>query len=320
MAGRNWIVAAIAIALGLVAVVLANAWFSGKEDQQQQAVSDNSLTKIVVATQPMEFGTKLTPQNLKLQDWPAGSIPQGAYMTVADALKDGRVALRPIVIGEPILADKVSGKDGRASLAALLPDGMRAVSIPVDAVNGVSGFVLPGTMVDIILTRSIPGTGTNAEDIRSDVLLTNVQVLAIDQQAQNKEGTPAVGRTATVAVSLYDAQRLGLAIKMGTLGLALRKVETGAGGESELALATPVGSTLIGNRITAPPLLVRRITGTGGGGGGSGRAVPAMPSMAFAPPAPRAGPALPMAGSGGTMTVFRGSEPTVYPVGLTGGR
>ena len=200
MGGRNWVVAIVAIMIGLVAVVIANAWFSGMEDKQDQVAKQDSTIQIVVAAQPMEFGTKLTPQNIKLVAWPASSIPQGAYRTAKDALAYNRVALRPIVIGEPILADKVSGKDGRASLAALLPDGMRAFSVPIDAIHGVAGFVLPGTMVDVLLTRKIPGVGTDSEDLRSDILLTNVQVLAVDQVAANKEGKPKVGRTATLAV------------------------------------------------------------------------------------------------------------------------
>ncbi len=317
MAGRNWIVALIAIALGLVAVVLANAWFSGKAEQQQQAVDVNRLTQIVVATQPLEYGGKLNPQNIKLQSWPASSVPQGAFVTIAEALRDGRVALRPIVIGEPILADKVSGTRGRAELAALLPDGMRAFPIPIDALDGVAGFVLPGSMVDVLLTRKIPGQGTTSEDLRSDLLLSAVQVLAIDQAPHNKEGKPKVGRTATVVVSLYDAQRLVLARKMGTLSLVLRKVDSAAGGDEELAAAGPTSTTLIGNRITPPPMVLRRRTGEGGGS-----APPARVQFVAAPaaPAPRTAPALPATGSGGMMTVFRGSEPTVYPVGLTGGR
>ncbi|MFM5924736.1 MAG: Flp pilus assembly protein CpaB [Novosphingobium sp.] len=307
----------MAVMLGLVAVVIANAWFSGMQDKQEQAApADNRTVKVVVATQPMEFGAKLTPQNIKLADWPAASIPQGAFRTLPDALADGRVALRPIVVGEPILADKVSGKDGRATLAALLPEGMRAYSVPVDAITGVSGFVLPGTMVDVVLTRSIPGVGTDAEDLRSDILLTNVQVLAVDQGVNDKDGTPKVGRTATLAVSLYDAQRLSLATKMGTLSLALRKVESAAGPSPQLAAnSEPASATLIGRQITAPPLRVVRRSG-----GGEGAAPPPRFALAPQPSAPRTAPALPGTGTGGSMTVFRGAEPTVYPVGLSGGR
>jgi pilus assembly protein CpaB len=313
VAGRNWIIAIVAILLGLVAVIIANAWFSGMEDKQETNLTANTVTKIVVATQPLEFGTKLTPQNIRLQDWPAASVPQGAYRTIQEALRGDRAALRPIVVGEPVLADKVSGPGGRATLAALLPEGMRAFSVSVDAVRGVAGFVLPGTMVDVILTRKIPGDGTTSEDFRSDILLTNVQVMAIDQVSSDKLDKPKVGRTATLAVTLLDAQRLILAEKMGTLSLALRKVETAAGAANpNLAIAESGGATLTGRQIGGPRMFIgKRNRGESGGGEPQERFMRATPMAPAAMPAPINGP---------TMTVFRGAEPTVYPVGPSGGR
>lgn len=317
MGNRNLLIALFAVVLGIIAVVLANAWFSGVEEKQQAAVVDTQTVGIVVATQPLAFGTKVSVQNVRLQAWPARSVPQGAFRTIAEVLKDNRVALRPIVPGEPILADKVSGTDGRATLAALLPEGMRAISIPVTAVRGVAGFVLPGTMVDVILTRKIPGEGATPEDIRADVLLSNVQVLAIDQLADEKTGKPKVSRTATLAVSLYDAQRLILGDEMGNLSLVLRKVETAAGAASD-GTAPPerIASTMIGRQISGPRLYIRSREGRGGGGGSSGPsyAAPAMPMR------PSFSSGLAMAPSGPTMTIFRGAEPTVYPVGQQGGR
>lgn len=317
MGNRNLLIALFAVLLGVVAVVLANAWFSGIEEKQQAAAVNTQTVGIVVATQPLEFGTKISTQNIKLQPWPAASVPQGAFRTINDVLKDNRVALRPIVPGEPVLADKVSGSDGRATLAALLPEGMRAVSIPVNAVRGVAGFVLPGTMVDVLLTRKIPGEGATTEDVRSDVLLSNVQVLAIDQLADEKTGKPKVGRTATLAVTLYDAQRLALADEMdGTLSLALRKVETAAGGRVDPGAAAPqqIASTLTGRQLGGPRLFVRG-RGTGGGGGGSSGPSYSPPP---APMRPSVSTGLAIAPGGPTMTVFRGSEPTVYPVGQGG--
>lgn len=318
MGNRNLLIALFAVVLGIIAVVLANSWFSGIEEKQQAAVVDNQTVNIVVATQPLAFGTKVSAQNVRLQAWPARSVPQGAFRTIAEALKNNRVALRPIVPGEPVLADKVSGTDGRATLAALLPEGMRAISIPVTAVRGVAGFVLPGTMVDVILTRKIPGEGATPEDIRSDVLLTNVQVLAIDQLADDKTGKPKVSRTATLAVSLYDAQRLILGDEMGNLSLVLRKVETAAGAGSD-GTAPPerIASTMIGRQISGPRLYIRSRENRGGGGGGSSGPSYAAPAM---PMRPSVSTGLAMAPSGSTMTVFRGAEPTVYPVGQQGGR
>lgn len=310
MQGRSWLIAAIAIAMGLIAVVIANAWFSGVEQRAESDAQAQKIVQVVVATQPMEFGTKLVPQNIKLQAWPAASVPQGAFTTIPDALRDNRVALRPIVPGEPILASKVSGKDGRATLAALLPDGMRATSVPVSAVHGVAGFVLPGTMVDVLLTRQIEGPGAQREDLRSDVFLQNVEVLAVDQEANDKEGKPKVSRTATLAVTLYDAQRLAIGTQIGTLSLVLRKVEAADAPVNPDAQTTPVFAATVTKRNLGGPRLYVPARKEGG-------AISA-PAMAAAPPAPRLGSSLTLPagfGAGGTMTVFRGAEPTTYPVG-----
>ncbi len=249
----------------------------------------------------MEFGARLSPQNVRLQPWPAGSVPQGAFLTVNEALKHDRVALRPIVPGEPVLASKVSGTDGRATLAALLPAGMRAVSIPVTAVRGVSGFVLPGTMVDVILTRQIAGDGATAEDLRSDVILENVQVLAIDQLADEKQGEPKLAKTATLAVTLFDAQRLAIAEKVGTLSLVLRKVEDAASG-------MPAGSTVTSRQLGGPALVIpqRRETARAVAlAGGGSMTAPELPGLVAAPTAP-AGTAF----SGPSMSGIRGTQAT----------
>lgn len=317
MQGRNWIVAAIAIMLGLVAVVIANAWFSGVQDKRDQTVETQKLVPVVVATQPLEFGDRLAQQNLRIQGWPAASVPQGSFRTLAEALRDNRVALRPIVPGEPILASNVSGKDGRATLAAILPDGMRAVSVPVTAVNGVSGFVLPGTMVDVLLTRQIDGDGAKSTDLRSDVVLQNVQVLAADQSADDKDGKPKVSRTVTLAVTLYDAQRLSIAQQVGTLSLALRKVEAAPGKDGTLTSQGSLASTVTKRQLGGPRLLMP----SRGDGRGmmppAYAAAPAPPPMrpALAGPVPGSASPAGAISSGHAMTVFRGTEPTTYPVG-----
>lgn len=313
MQGRNWLIAVIAIAVGVIAVIIANAWFSGISERSERTAEAQKLVQVVVATQPLEFGTKLVPQNIKLQPWPAASVPQGAFTTIQDALRDNRVALRPIVPGEPILSSKVSGKDGRATLAALLPDGMRAVSVPVSAVNGVAGFVLPGTMVDVLLTRQIDGDGAKRQDLRSDVVLQNVQVLAVDQLANDKEGKPKVGKTATLAVTLYDAQRLAIATKVGTLSLVLRKVEDGDRmADGELATGPVFASTVTNRQLGGPRLYIPKKVEAAPRPAYSG-------SMAAAANMPKIRPSVTasgLPGSGGaSMTVFRGSEPTTYPVG-----
>jgi pilus assembly protein CpaB len=309
---RNLIIVGIAVFLGAIAVILANSYFSGVEERQEQIAEEQRLARIIVATQPMEFGELLTTENIRLQNWPAQSVPEGAFLTVADALKDNRVALRPIVPGEPILASKVSGTDGRATLAALLPDGMRAVSIPVNNVNGVAGFVLPGTTVDILLVRKIEGDGADSQDMRADLLMENVQVLAVDQLANDKQGEPKISRVATLAVTPYDAQRLAVANRMGTLQLTLRKVESAS-------LDDPVQGRLA-RTVTSRQLGVPRIVIPGSrssGGGGNVSSAPAMAS--HSPPAVASASINIPAYSGPAMTVVRGTEPTNYQVGPMGG-
>ena len=312
MQSRNWVLLGIAVAIGLFAVLLANAWFSGVEQQQGGPAGEQKFTRIVVATQPLEFGGRLTNQNVRLQDWPTASVPQGAFSSMPDALTDNRVALRPIVPGEPVLASNVSGADGRATLAGLLPAGMRAVSVSVNAVSGVSGFVLPGSLVDVLLTREIEsGTGGTAVH-RSDVILESVQVLAIDQLANNKQSEPKVARTATLAVSLRDAQRLAVAEQAGRLSLVLRKptdADTVAAAAGTATVATVTTYELGGVRRAVPAQAApsgRQTTVAGS------MMAPALPGFSGgAAPAP--------AWNGPTMTIVRGTQPTSYPVGQTKG-
>lgn len=315
MQTRNLVLVGAAVLFGLLAVVFANSYFTGVQTRTERAAEQQRLVTIVVASRPLEFGTKLAVENVRMQPWPVASVPEGAFRTIADALKDSRVALRPMVPGEPVLASKVSGTDGRATLAAILPAGTRAVSIPVGAVSGVSGFVLPGTMVDVLLTRRIAGDGATQEDMRSDVILENVPVLAVDQMANDAEGKPKVAKTATVQVSLVDAQRLAIAGKIGELSLALRNV---AKQDAPVELAGRIGTAtnrdLGGARYYIPSRENR--------GAMQAAALPpafaqqAVPAMGAAMGAAMAAAMRP---SGPTMTVYRGVDAKEESVGRLGG-
>ena len=236
---RNAIVLAAAAIIGLFAVFLVNSWFSNKADQQARSEAKSPIAKVVVASQALDFGTPLTNTNLKLVDWPQASVPEGAFTTIPQALNGDRVALRPIETGEPVLASRVSGPDGHASIANNIPGDMRAVAISVSAVTGVGGFVTPGDVVDILLTRQIPGAEN--DDKMTSVVLENVQVLAVDQLADEKNTKPKVSKTATVLTDMYGAQKLVLSSQLGTLSLALRNVENQATGPNKLVTARDLG-------------------------------------------------------------------------------
>jgi len=210
---------AAAIVLGLFAVYIANAYLTGKE----KAAAVTGTTKIAVAAVPMSYGTDITPDKLRFVDYPNSSIPPGSFMTPAQLLPEGkkRFALMTIGINEPVLASKISGEGQGASIAALLTDGMRAATVRINDVSGVAGFVQPNDSVDVLITRQVQGAATATQV--TDVLLQNVRVIAIDQEAKNSDGTPKVARTTTVEVAPLDAQKLALAQQAGQLSLVLRK-------------------------------------------------------------------------------------------------
>jgi len=209
----------IAVVLGLVAVYIANIYIGGKQKQ----VELSGTTKVAVAALPMGYGTELTPDKVRFVDYPNSSIPPGSFTNATQLMPAGqkRFALLPMGINEPILAAKISAPGVGASIAALLPDGMRAATVRIDDVSGVAGFIQPNDSVDVLITRQVQGAQTATQV--TDVLLQNARVIAIDQEAKNSDGTPKVARTATLQVTPIDAQKLALAQQSGSLSLVLRK-------------------------------------------------------------------------------------------------
>jgi pilus assembly protein CpaB len=219
MGNRQTLIAlGAALVLGLLAVFLANSFIS----RQQRQAYQGATTKVAVAQVPLAYGTDITPDKFKFVDYPNMSIPPGAFTNAAQLLPAGakRVALMPIAINEPILPGKISGVGQGASIASLLPDGMRAASVRINDVSGVAGFIQPNDSVDVLITRTTPDANNTQV---TDVLLQNVRVMAIDQQQKNADGTPKVAKTATLEVNPLDAQKLALAQEVGTLSLVLRK-------------------------------------------------------------------------------------------------
>ena len=219
MSRQSMIALGVAIVLGLVAVYIANVYIGGSKQQADLA----GTTKVAVASVPMAYGTELTPDKVRFVDYPNSSIPPGAFTNGAQLMPAGqkRFALLTMGVNEPILATKISAVGAGASIAALLTEGMRAATIRIDDVSGVAGFVQPNDSVDVLITRAVQGAGTSNQ--MTDVLLQNVKVLAIDQEAKNSDGSPKVARSATFEVAPIDAQKLALAQEAGSLSLVLRK-------------------------------------------------------------------------------------------------
>lgn len=218
---RSLFVLGLAVLLGGASVLLARQWLEGSVREASVTEPRTTMTTVVVAKVPLHFGSQLAEENLRTVSWPADALPPGTFTTLDDVLPQGerRVVLRAIEANEPIMASKISGFGGRASLSAVIADDMRAMTIRVNDIHGVAGFVLPGDRVDIMMTRE-----ESANSLQTDILLQNVQVLGIDQDANEKRDKPQVAKAVTLEVTPEQAQKLTLAQTVGTLSLSLRNM------------------------------------------------------------------------------------------------
>ena len=211
-----------AVVFGLLAVFIAQVWLNNQASlQARNAPKPTHVASqtVVVAKQPLRFGTELNASMLQEVPWPSDAMPAGAFAKINDVMSGGRrVVLAAIEANEPVLALKITGAGQRATLSALVKPGMKAVTIRVNDVEGVGGFVLPGDHVDVVLTRQLEkGSAT------TQVVLQNTRVLAVDQTADDRAAKAAVAKSVTLEVDTVDAQKLWLASSVGSLSLLLRK-------------------------------------------------------------------------------------------------
>jgi pilus assembly protein CpaB len=207
------IILIVALAMGGIAAFLARNWLLSRTQ-----VSASVTTTIVAAARPLPFGTTLNKDNIEVIPWAAKNIPPGAFRSAKDLLKGGRrVTLGSIERDEPILKSKITGPGQRASLSTLLDKDKRAITIRVDDVRGVAGFILPKDRVDVMLNRSTSGKHY------SDLLLQDIKVIAVDQLAAEKKDHPIVAKAVTLEVTPYQAQKISLASNIGRLSLILRR-------------------------------------------------------------------------------------------------
>ncbi len=215
MKAKGIILLVISLVLGLGAV----QWIRGLTKNTPQVTAS-----IVVARSNLNFGDHIGSNDLQLVRWPTDALPEGAFTDIAQIAGPGqdRVVLRPIEPNEPVLASKVSGSGGKASLSTVIDQNMRAMTIHVNDATGVAGFITPGDRVDILLTRD--DGGNSKETSKTDILLQNVLVRGIDQEANERKEKPTVVKAVTVEVSPADAQKLTLGSNIGTLSMALRNL------------------------------------------------------------------------------------------------
>jgi len=236
----------LAVLFGSGAVFVTKQWLDSQRAslvQPAEATLSPTATLVVAAT-PLRFGDKLNADNLRVILWPAGRVPNGAFMNKEEILKEGdRQVLAALEANEPILQWKITGPGQRASLSAVLDAGKRAVTIRVNDVLGVGGFVLPGDRVDILLTRRKRGEAAGEETAYTDILLQGVKVLAIDQSADDRSDDPRVAKSVTLEVDSKQAQKLALASTVGQLALALRNVAAGQVEQTDRVTIGDLGGT-----------------------------------------------------------------------------
>jgi pilus assembly protein CpaB len=216
MRANSVIILVIAILMGGVAAFLARSWLLSRT---QDSVASET---IVVAAKPLPFGTPLTDDVVRVIAWGAPTLPTGAFSSIQALSKDGRRAtVASIEQGEPILSSRVTGPGQRASLSTSLGEDKRAITIRVDDVRGVAGFILPGDRVDVVLIRSESDSAGRKD--YSDLLLQDVKVIAIDQISAETKDRPTVAKAVTLEVTPLQAQKITLASDIGHLSLILRK-------------------------------------------------------------------------------------------------
>lgn len=221
------VVLAIAVGAGGVALYLASS--SDTKPPPAEPVAQLQTVDVLVAKSDIALGQSVGPDDVQWQLWPASAASASiirrndrpdAAMQIA-----GSIARSPFIAGEPIREPKLVRANGAGFMAAVLPTGMRAVSTEISPETGAGGFILPNDRVDVILSKreKNPDRTNTTDIINSEIIMSNVRVLAIDQAPKEKDGqNSVVGKTATLELKPDQAEALARARQTGTLSLALR--------------------------------------------------------------------------------------------------
>jgi pilus assembly protein CpaB len=218
MRANSVLILIVAIVMGGIAAFLARNWMLSRTQ-----VSTAANATIMAASKAIPFGTPLGDDNVREIPWAAGAIPEGSFPSKEALFKEGRrIALSVIQPNEPILKSRITGPGERASLSTLLSKDMRAITIRVDDVRGVAGFIFPNDRVDVVLNRTVPNSSSGRREV-SDLLLQDVKVIAVDQISSEQKEKATIAKAVTLEVTPFQAQKISLATTVGSLSLILRK-------------------------------------------------------------------------------------------------
>ena len=238
MRSRGLMMLLIALLAGLGAVVMAARWMQGQNSGQG---------RIAVANAEIQLGSAITPEMVRMVDWPQSNQPPGVFTEVEKL--HGRVVTGTVQRGEPLLEARLAPIGTKGGLSAIVPAGKRAMTVRVNDVVGVAGFALPGTFVDVMVNTQEEGSKNNDRDRTiSKIVLDRILVLAVAQEADRDNTKPKVVNAVTLEVTPQQAEMLDLARSVGTLSLVLRN-------QAESGEATTVGATkqqLLGTPLPPP--------------------------------------------------------------------
>lgn len=234
---RGLILIFLSLMMAVGAAWVANKWVSGQLVTQADAAPNTQL--VVTAAMSIPFATKVEARHLKLTEIPEGVLPESAYTDTAEV--EGMVSTTSIARGEILVAERFAAHSRGSTLAALVAPNMRAVTVRVDDVIGVGGFLLPGNTVDVVAARR----GRDQRAI-TETILTNIKVLAVDQDEKSEENTPQVVRAVTLEMTPKQAEKVVKARTEGTIQLTLRNPE-----EEDEVVAAPA-KRIVKKRAPAP--------------------------------------------------------------------
>jgi pilus assembly protein CpaB len=240
---RALLMLALAVVTGLAAVLLASRWLLRQTPNAE---------RVVVAAADVSLGQRLTPEMLKLSDWPANSLPAGAVRD--PAVLNGRVLKTSILRGEALTEARLALAGTMGGLSALIGEGKRAMAVRVNDVVGVAGFALPGNFVDILVNTQTEA-GAKHEHAISKIVLERILVLAVAQEVGRDETRPRVVNAVTLEVTPEQAEELDLARSVGSLSLVLRnQVDPHPGTTSGATKGTLLGAAGLPGAPPAPQL------------------------------------------------------------------
>lgn len=232
----------LALGLGTLAALMAHGWINEQAAGGGDAIADNTV-EVYVAAREIPYGTSLEPASVKKLSWPKNAVPKGAILATEKI--EGKMVNQAMLPGELLMNARVVEKLAGSRLSSVVTPNKRAITVRVNDVAGVAGFLLPGNRVDVLATRM-----ENRRAI-TQTILQNIKVLAVDQKASPDKDEPIVVRAVTLESDLEQAASLASATEEGSIQLVLRNPEDVSTTESEPEIAAAEGK----GRDVAPAVL-----------------------------------------------------------------